>query len=166
MSATAHGGRSIARRPRVPATLVSLAGLLTLLFVGASQGGWAMVIEPYEPLGMPITFLERTPIETYFWPGVFLLAIAAASLLTTVGILLGWRWKWASSIEEAVGYQWPWIGAVATGTILLIFEIIELFLIPFHPLMHPLLLAGSLAIIGLAGTGSARMALRAGRLRY
>lgn len=49
---------------------------------------------------------------------------------------------------------------------LLIFEIIELFLIPFHPIMHPLLLAGSLVIIGLAATGSTRMALRAGRLRY
>jgi len=49
---------------------------------------------------------------------------------------------------------------LATGTVLLVFEIIELFMVPFHPLMHPLLIASSLAIIWLAVTPSTRGHLR------
>jgi hypothetical protein len=45
---------------------------------------------------------------------------------------------------------------VAIGGVLLVFELIELFLIPFHPIMHPLLIAVSLAIIGLALTTSSQ----------
>jgi hypothetical protein len=43
---------------------------------------------------------------------------------------------------------------------MLLFEIIELFLVPFHPVMHPLLIAWSLAIIWLPFTRSARQYLR------
>ena len=49
---------------------------------------------------------------------------------------------------------------MSTGVVLLLFEIIELFLVPFHPVMHPLLIAGSLAIIGLPFTQSARQHFR------
>jgi hypothetical protein len=55
-----------------------------------------------------------------------------------------------------MGRTWPWLGAVAIGGVLLVFELIELFLIPFHPIMHPLLIAVSLAIIGLALTTSSQ----------
>ena len=148
------------RNRRTPASVAGLVGLLALLVVGAVQGGIAMISDPLEPLGMPASFLDGTPIDTYFWPGVFLLAIAAASLVTILGLVLGWRWQWAVGIERTVGYRWPWLGALATGTVLLVFEIIELFMVPFHPLMHPLLIAGSLAIIWLAVTPSTRGHLR------
>lgn len=152
------GVKTRAHRP--PATVTILIGLFAVLAVGAIQGGIEMISDPLTPLGMPTAYLERTPIDTYFWPGVFLLAIAAASILTIAGLLLGWRWQWAGSIERVIGFRWPWIGAIATGTILLLFEIIELFMVPFHPVMHPLLIAGSVAIISLALTSSARSHLR------
>ena len=134
-----------------------LIGLLALLAVGAVQGGIAMVRDPLTPLGMPTSFLDPAPIDTYFWPGVFLLAIAAASLLTITGLLSGWRWKWAAGVEKAAGYRWPWLGALAIGTIMLVFELVELFMVPFHPVMHPLLISGSLAIIWLTVTPSTRV---------
>jgi len=130
--------------------------LLGLLAIGALQGGIAMVVNPYTPLGMSAEFLDGAPVDTYFWPGVFLLGIAAASLLTLAGLVTGWRWRWAASIETAVGYRWPWLGTVAVGGVLLAFEIAEVFLIPFHPVMHPLLIAGSAGLIALALTPSAR----------
>jgi hypothetical protein len=157
MSTTSHAvRRSETRVHRRPMSIIGLIGLLAVLGVGAVQGGIAMITDPLTPLGMPTTFLERTPIDTYFWPGIFLLAIAGASLLTIMGLLLGWRWHWAGDIERLIGFRWPWIGAIATGTILLLFEIIELFMVPFHPVMHPLLIAGSVAIVTLAVTPSAR----------
>ena len=144
-----------------PAAAVWLAVLLGVLAVGALQGGIAMVTNPVDPLGMTADYLEGTPVDDYLLPGFFLLGIAAASLITIPGILFRWDWDWASRIESAVGYRWPWIASVSIGSILLVFEIIELFLVPFHPVMHPLLIAGSIAILLLAATPSARRHLAA-----
>jgi hypothetical protein len=141
---------------RRPPTVIGLLALLALLIVGGLQGGIAMVVDPLKPLGMTIDFLERAPVHTYFWPGLFLLGIAAASALTFAGILFGWRWRWAAAIEERTGHRWPWLGAIAIGAVLLVFEVIELFLVPFQPVLHPLLIAVSLALIGLPLTRSAR----------
>ncbi|MBU1227018.1 MAG: hypothetical protein KJ698_07395 [Actinobacteria bacterium] len=65
-------------------------------------------------------------------------------------------------MERAARHRWPWIGAIAIGAVLLAFEVIELFIVPFHPVMHPLLIAWSAAIIGLAGTRPAGAYLSAG----
>ncbi len=150
---------------RRPGTVWTLSGLLVLLGIGAIQGGWAMVTDPRSPLGMPVDYLDHTPISDYFLPGVFLLCIAAASLLIAVGLVTHWRWGWALGIERAVGRSWPWMGSVAVGAILLVFEIVELFLIPFHPIMHPLLLTGSAAILSLPFTASATAYLAVGSER-
>ena len=152
-------GRQVAHRP--PASVLALALLLLLLVVGALQGGLAMVTNPIDPLGMSLDFLSDAPVDDYFWPGMFLLGIAAASAVTMVGLVFPWRWAWARGIEGAIGYRWPWIGAMATGVVLLGFEVLELFMVPFHPLMHPLLIGGSVAIVALASTTSARRHLLA-----
>lgn len=162
METTTHGRRSLRAQARVPASIVSLALLLAALFVGAVQGGVAMVTDPLHPLGMTTDWLRRSPVDDYFWPGVFLLGIAVASLLAVLGLLLAWPWRWASRIEGLIGFRWPWLAAVATGAVLFVFEIIELFVVPFHPVMHPLLLAGSAAIVGLALSPGAREHLAAG----
>lgn len=150
------------RGARRPLSILSLSLVLALLAVGALQGGIAMVTNPIDPLGMSPTFLDGTPVADYFWPGLFLIGIALASLVTTAGLLFNWTWKWARPIEASIGFRWPWLGAVSTGTILLVFEIIELFMVPFHPVMHPLLIAGSLAIVALPNLPSARAFLSAG----
>jgi hypothetical protein len=148
------------RSHRGPAGVAALVWLLALLVVGALQGGIAMIRDPLEPLGMQTSLLDGTPIDTYFWPGVFLSAVAAASVVTILGLVLRWRWGWAAGIERMVGHSWPWLGALATGMVLLVFEIVELFIVPFHPVMHPLLIAGSLGIIWLTVTPSTRKHLR------
>jgi hypothetical protein len=148
------------KRIAPPASVIILAVLLGLLTIGAVQGGIAMLADPLTPLGMSVEYLEGTPVDDYVLPGLFLLGIAAASLITIAGLVFGWRWKWAAGIESRVGYRWPWIAALATGAVLLVFEIIELFLVPFHPVMHPLLIAGSVAILALALSPSARRYLR------
>lgn len=155
----AGAGQPAARR--IPGPVIALTVLLVLLTIGALQGGIAMVANPQEPLGMTVEFLEDAPVHTYFWPGMFLLGIAAASITTVVGLLTGWRWPWAARIEARVGHRWPWLGSLAIGGVLLAFEIAELWLVPFHPVMHPLLIAASVALIALPCTRSARAHLRA-----
>jgi hypothetical protein len=139
-----------------PGTVLALAVLLGILAIGGLQGGIAMVADPVEPLGMSLEFLEGTPVDDYFLPGLFLLGVAAASIVTMAGLLVDWEWGWARGIEARVGYRWPWLGALATGGVLLVFEVVELFMVPFHPVMHPLLIGMSVAIVALALTRSAR----------
>lgn len=142
--------------PARPATILALAWLLGLLAVAAAQGGIAMIADPITPLGMSPDYLEGTPVETYFWPGAFLIGIATSSLVTSIGLTMGWRWRRPGRIESSAGHRWPWVGAIATGTILGVFELVELFFVPFHPVMHPLLIAWSAAIVVLCLTPSAR----------
>lgn len=61
----------MARTGRPPATIIGLALVLTFLFLGALQGGIAMVADPLQPLGMSTALLERSPNETYLWPDYF-----------------------------------------------------------------------------------------------
>jgi len=148
------------RTARRPLSIIALAALLALLAIGAFQGGIAMLANPVDPLGMSPSYLEGSPVGDYFWPGMFLIGIAVASLVTATGLVFRWTWSWARPIEAFIGYSWPWLGAVSTGAILLIFEIVELFMIPFHPIMHPLLITWSAAIVALASLPSARAFLR------
>lgn len=149
MSATASTRARIAGGSHRPPTVIALTMLFGLLAVGALQGGIAMVRDPHQPLGMSTGFLERAPIDTYFWPGMFLLGIAAASILTLVGLLFDWRWRWASAIERRMAHRWPWLGALTTAGVLLAFELLELYIVPFHPIMHPTLIIASMLMLGL-----------------
>ena len=79
------------------------AALMALLTIGALQGGIAMLMDPLQPLGMSVGYLEGTPIDDYVLPGLFLLGIAAVCLITIAGPLLPWDWKWAAPIERRIG---------------------------------------------------------------
>jgi MFS family permease len=148
-----------AGRSRRPASIVVLSVLLGILGAGTFVASRAMITNPLEPLGMTTEWLEKSPVDTYLWPGMFFLGMTLAILITLAGLVFPWAWKWARGIESRVRYRWPWLGAVSIGVVLLLFEIIELFLVPFHPIMHPLLIAGSLAIGWLPFTSSARQHL-------
>lgn len=148
-------------RLRRPATVVVLAVMFGILAVGTFEAARAMITDPLAPFGMTTELLEKAPVDTYFWPGMFFVGITLASLATIIGLVFRWEWNWAGGIESRVGYRWPWLGALSTGFVLLVFEIIELFLVPFHPVMHPFLIAWSLAIIALPLTRSARSYLTA-----
>ena len=147
-------------RKRLPVSIVVLSVLLGILVIGTFAAARAMIANPLEPLGMTTEWLEKSPVDTYFWPGMFFLGMTLAALLTVAGLVFRWPWKWAQGIESRIGYRWPWLGTVSIGVVLLLFEIIELVLVPFHPVMHPLLIAGSLAIIWLPFTQSARQHLQ------
>lgn len=135
---------------RPPPTVAWLAALLPTLGIVAAQGGIAMLLEPNEPMGMSADLLHRTPIGSYLLPGIFLLSISLASLTTTIGIIFGWRWHWAEGIERHLGKRWPWVGSVSVAIVLLAFELVEVYLFPFHPILHPLLIAWTVAILVLA----------------
>lgn len=139
-----------------PVSIIALSIQLVLVAAGAVQGGIAMVTDPESPMGMSLRHLEATPFDNFMWPGLFLIGIAASSIVTIPGLLLRWEWDWAWRIESAVGYEWPWISVMAIGVLLFSFEIIGLLFGQLPFVIHLLLLALSLNMIGLALTDSAR----------
>lgn len=157
--APSRGASKARASRRQPVSIVLLSVLLGILVIGTFEAARTMITNPLEPFGMTTEWLENAPVDTYFWPGMFFVGMTIASLLTLAGLVFRWRWKWASRIESRIGYRWPWLGTVSIGVVLLIFEIIELFLVPFHPVMHPLLIAWSSAILWLPFTRSARQHL-------
>ena len=155
-----QGRETAGTRPRKPATILVLSVMLGILVVGAFEAARAMITEPLAPFGMSTEWLVRVPVDTYFWPGMFFVGMTLASVVTVVGLVFRWEWDWASGIESRIGYRWPWLGALSIGVVLLAFEIIELFVVPFHPVMHPVLITWALAIIWLPLTRSGREHLR------
>jgi len=143
-------------RKRLPVSIVVLAVLLGILALGTFAAAREMIPNPLEPFGMTTEWLDKAPVDTYFWPGMFFFGMTVGTLVTLAGLLFRWPWKWAQGIEARIGYRWPWLGAISTGVVLLLFELIELVLVPFHPVMHPLLIAASLVIIWMPFTHSAR----------
>ena len=149
--ASARGGSY-----RPPVTVIALTALLVLVAAGSLQGGIIMVIDPTSPMGISLDHLQATPFDNYFWPGMFLLGIALAAIITIPGLLLKWEWRWAWRIESLIGYEWPWVSVLSIGILLFSFEVIGLVFgeLPFQ--MHLLTVALSLNMIGLALTDSAR----------
>lgn len=140
-------------RSRMPRSVKGLLIALGLLSVGALQGGIAMVMDPHQPLGMTPEVLASTPLDSFLLPGLFLLGMAAASLITLFGVA---RRESRGRLSTATGSDWRRPVAIAIGVVLLIFELIELVLIPFQPVMHPLLIALALTIIGLGSAPATR----------
>lgn len=154
VSAHTRGSARASYRP--PATVIALTGLLTLIAAGAIQGGISMVTDTIHPMGISLQHLEATPFDDYLWPGMFLLGIALASMLTIPGLLLKWEWRWAWRIERAFGFEWPWISIMSIAVLLYSFEVIGLLFAQLPFVMHLLLVGVSLNMIGLALTDSAR----------
>lgn len=43
--------------------------------VGAFVGGLLTIMNPYEPLGMPVTYLQNSPFSNYLIPGILLFTV-------------------------------------------------------------------------------------------
>jgi hypothetical protein len=146
-----------------PGTFIGLAWLLGLLLAISLPSAIMMVVDPTGAFGMSPTLLERAPIDSLFWMGMFLFGLSAALATSLAGMRFRWQWPWAASIQRATGLHWSWLGAVASGAVLVIFEIVELFFIDFSPVLHPMMLGFGVGIIGLASTRSVRAYLAATR---
>lgn len=161
MSSVAHGGHVDHRRPRLPTSMIWLAILISVDFVGAVDVGCEVVAGS---VGR-IRELGEAPAGGLFWPGVFLLVTAGMSVLALVGILFGWRWRWAHRIESALGFRWPWLVSAAIGVTLAITAAVGLHHPVFDPLVRAVLLAGGVATSAVAAGSSARAHLRVTDLR-
>jgi hypothetical protein len=86
-----------------------LTGLHIFIGIGAVAGGSAAVLNPMNPLGMPISALEHAPFSTFLIPGLFLIFGIGITNLIAAGAIMLWPKGWFYVSGTAGGILIAWI---------------------------------------------------------
>lgn len=105
--------------PTRSAPVWALLALLALQGIGGLGGGISLLAAPNGAiLRMPVSYLQGSPFSDYLIPGVVLTSLLGLlPLLVLAGL---WRRR-----------SWAWYGASLVGCSLIVFEIVELTIVPF-----------------------------------
>ena len=98
----------------------ALMALLVIQGVGGLAGGAALVAGPHgEVMHMPVSYLNGSPFSDYTIPGLALgLILGVLPLITFVGVRRAYPWAWYASFSVGCG--------------LVIFETVEVLIIPYN----------------------------------
>lgn len=142
-------------RPRL---LWPLLGLLVLLSLGGFIGGLSFVRDQSgADLGAKLSWLQKTPVDDFFLPGLFLLGVyGIGSLLLMAG--LAWRWSPGPvrRLDARLGHHWAWIGTIGQGAALMIWILYEFVVLPDQMLLQPILIGVGLLMVALSSMPSMR----------
>lgn len=71
-----------------------LFALHVFVGIGAMFGGLAAIINPLEPLGMPVEPLKNSPFSNYLIPGIILFSVLGiGNIISAVTIRFKWRFQ-------------------------------------------------------------------------
>lgn len=66
--------------------VTALTALHLFIGLGAAAGGLGAMLDPFEPMGAPLTMLEHSPFETFFIPGVLLFGVIGVGNLAALAV--------------------------------------------------------------------------------
>jgi hypothetical protein len=132
-----------------PAILWLLVFLLVFLAIGGFYGGVFMLIDPSGELLQMDEVLTLLPVPDYTLPGLFLIIVMGIfPLMLCFGLIWMPDCKWGKRLADWSGHSWAWTGSVAVGLILVIWLIIQSFLIGFQwPIQYVTLVNGILIVL-------------------
>lgn len=111
-----------------------------ILFQGLSglAGGIGLILDPTgSSLSIPIEWLDGSPFDSYFIPGLILfLALGVFPLHVSYGI---WRCS-----------AWAWLSALLVGFMLIIWIVVEILVIGYQPMPPLQLIYGLLGFLIIA----------------
>ena len=141
-----------------PHLLWPLLGMLGVLSLGGFIGGLSFVRDRTgAELGANLTWLQKTPVDDFFLPGLFLLGVyGIGSLLLMAG--LAWRWSPGPfrRLDAGLGHHWSWIGAIGQAVVLVVWILFEFVVLPDQMLLQPILIGVGLLMIALSLSPSLR----------
>lgn len=113
----------------------ALMALLVIQGLGGLGGGASLVAGPHgEIMHMPVSYLKGSPFPDFTIPGLALgLILGVWPLVTLFGM---WR-----------GSAWAWYSSFAIGCGLVIFETVEVFIIPYNILQPIFYVVGFLIAV-------------------
>lgn len=123
-------------------------------------GGFSLIAEPSgASLRMPLDFLEGTPFNTYFIPGMILfLLLGVLPGITFIGLIGRKHWRWAQQINTHRNKHWSWTFSIYTSIILILWIDFQIMLIGYENFIQTL--------YALVGAAILIFALMPGSMRY
>ena len=132
-----------------PFILGLLVFSLIFLALGGLYGGIAMLLDPTGSMLKMTEILPLLHVPNYTLPGLFLFFVMGLiPLFLTYGLLYRPNWSWCEILFCWSGYHWAWTGTLALGMMLVIWLIIQGFLIGFKwPIQYVTAIDGFLIIL-------------------
>jgi hypothetical protein len=132
-----------------PLMLYPLLLLHVFLSIGALYGGGLLLLNPDgSSLGMDPEWLSQLPFKSFLIPGLILFSLfGIGSLFTTVGLILKPMWRWANCLNIYPKMHWAWTYSLFTGIILIIWIVVQQFVIQFFWLQPIMILTGLLIMV-------------------
>lgn len=140
--------RASSRRPWL---LWPLLGLLGLLSLGGFIGGLSFVRDRTgADLGAKLSWLQKTPVDDFFLPGLFLLGVyGIGSLLLMVGLAWHVSPGPVRRLDARLGRHWAWVGTMGQGAALVMWILYEFVVLPDQMLLQPILIGIGLLMVVL-----------------
>jgi hypothetical protein len=114
-----------------PVSVVALIVLEAVLAFFGFASGMQFVRDPSGGThDMDTSILEGTPVGDFFLVGLFF--VTCYGILPVLIIYGLWklpRWKWTDAVNRWTGQNWAWTGAAATGVILIVWIVVEVYYI-------------------------------------
>lgn len=115
-----------------------LAAMQGFLGLGAVVGGFMLIIDPSgKLLNMPVSLLESSPFSDFFIPGMILLLILGVlPIVICIALLRRIHWTLAEKFNLYSERYWAWTFSLYTGHVLLIWIIVQVYIIQTISLIH------------------------------
>jgi hypothetical protein len=136
-------------RPWLP--LLALSVCLVFLGINGFIGGYLMLSDPNgTPMGMPVSYLERTPFPNFYIPGLFLVFLwGCGSFVLLAGLWLRPRWSAFALLTFWTHEHWAWGLSVLLGLGLLVWLTVQVFTLPKMAVIQFILYALAVLLIVL-----------------
>jgi hypothetical protein len=114
-----------------PTYVVVLIVLETVLAFFGFASGMQFIRDPTGGThDMDTSTLEGTPVGDFLLVGLFFVTCYGfLPVLITYGLWKLPRWSWTDAVNRWTGQNWAWTGAVATGVILIVWILVEVYYI-------------------------------------
>jgi len=122
--------------------------LLIFLGINGTCGGLLLFLKPDGSLlGMQQGWLEHSPFNNYFIPGILLFSfMGLLPLLTFAGLVKRFSWKWLNVLNIYSDKYWAWTFCIYSGIIAIMWITIQLIMTQYF-WIQPLIIFTGLGII-------------------
>ena len=136
---------------RTSRVLLALSVCLVFLSINGVIGGVLMLADPRgAPMGMPVSYLERTPFDSFIIPGLVLIFVwGCGSFVTLWGLWRRPQWPLLNRLSAPTGQHWAWTASVALGLALMVWLTVQVFTLPAVAVIQFILYALAALLVGL-----------------
>ncbi len=114
-----------------PATVIALVVLEAILAFFGFASGSQFILDPSGGThDMDTSILDGTPVGNFLLVGVFFVTCyGILPALIIYGLFRLPRWRWTDPVNRWTGQNWAWTATAATGVMLIVWIIVEVYYI-------------------------------------